>query len=79
MEGSIAAFRQRAHPSSMFFIYAASIRCGPDYIWISPQKSSLEVGLPTSNDLIKGKKPSQVCSVIWILVNSRHSQFDNQE
>lgn len=36
------------------------------------------MGLPTSNDLIK-KNPSQVYPDVWVLVNSRCGQVDNQE
>ena len=46
--------------------------------------NGLKVGLPTSNDLIKTKRkkernPSEVYPAIWVLVNARCSQIDNQE
>jgi hypothetical protein len=43
------------------------------------KRSILKVGLPTSNDLIKKRNPSQVYPTTWVLVNSRCSQDDNQE
>jgi hypothetical protein len=44
-----------------------------------PQRSELDIGLPTSYDLNKNKNPSQVEPAIWVLNNSRYSQVDNQE
>lgn len=41
-------------------------------------QSGLEVGLPTSGDLIKNQGPLQVCLVIWVLFNSICSPVDNQ-
>lgn len=47
-------------------------------IWIKKFLFHLKC-LPTSKDSIKKKNSTQVCPVIWVLVNSRCSQFDNQE
>lgn len=45
------------------------------------ERAGLEMGLPTSNDLIKKKKiPHRYTQpFIWVLVNSRYNQFDSQE
>jgi hypothetical protein len=66
-------------PFSMSFIQAASRSCGPDYGWIFPGlRSELEVGLPTSNELIK-RNPSQLCLAICLFVNSSCSLVDSPE
>lgn len=47
-------------------------------VWLPTSKTGSEVGVPTSNDLIKENTLKGVCSHFWVLANSRCGHHDNQ-
>lgn len=83
----LTASRQRKRASFLCALYiGCQIKGVSSYfkrsrlkVYLLPtSKILMRVEFPTSNGLVK-KNPSHVCPAIWVFINSRHSQADNQE